>query len=232
MVVLIAGFYSYLFCYAQEKEQLIRNWIIPGRDENADVRIIDLTSYYTAALDDDWLVSAGANLKILPKGIQEFDSVFFDIRGIIQLGGISLYKESDYSINEQKEKYPEKVEDIKINQKTSNIYFLHACAWGEENNKEVGQYIVHYEDGTSSVISLKYMDSLRDWWFKPEDEMPKNATQAWTGLNDLTEKLGFQISLFKYKWENPFTDKTIISIDYISTMTNAAPFLVSISLGE
>jgi hypothetical protein len=231
-LLLLVVFYSHSFCYSQEKEPLIRNWIIPERDINTNIRLIDLTDYYTAALDDDWLVSAGANLKRLPKGVQTFDNVMFDIRGIVQLGGLSLYKESDYPVEMQKIKYPERVVGIKINQKTSKIYFLHASSWGEENNKEVGQYIIHYEDGNSITISLKYMDALRDWWIKPEDKMPENATQAWIGLNDLTEKLGYQISLFKYTWENPYNNKLIKSIDYLSMMTNASPFLIAITLGE
>jgi len=231
-LIFLVLFYSPSFCYSQEKEPLIRNWIIPEREANVSIRLIDLTDYYTAALDDDWLVSAGANLKRLPKGIQKFENVMFDIRGIVQLGGLSLYKESDYTTEEQKIKYPEKVIGIKINQKASKIYFLHASAWGEENNKEVGQYIVYYEDDTTDTISLRYLDALRDWWFKPGDNMPGNATQAWTGLNDLTEEKGYQISLFNYKWENHYIDKAIKSIDFISTMTNAAPFLIAISLGE
>lgn len=230
-----AIFNIHSFCYSQEKqdkEPLIRNWIIPDRDENVSIRLIDLTDYYTAALDDDWMVSAGSNLKRLPKGIQQFENVKFDIRGVVQLGGINMYKESDYTKEEQKKHYPEKVNGIKVNQKASILYFLHASAWGEEIDKEVGQYIIQYEDGTSNIISLEYMDALRDWWFMPEDEMPKNATQAWTGLNDLTEKKGYQIALFNYKWLNPYSDKIIKSIDYISTMTEAAPFLIAITIGE
>lgn len=232
LLMLTVIYFSYSWCYSQEKELLIRNCVIPERDANVSERLIDLTGYYTAALDDDWLVSAGANLKRLPKGIQTFEDVKFDIRGIVQLGGLGLYEESDYSKEEQKIKYPEKVVGIKVNQESSKIYFLHASAWGEENGKEVGQYVAHYEDGMSDTISIKYMDALRDWWFTQEDEMPENATQAWTGLNDLTEKRGMQITLFNYKWENPYTDKTIKSIDYISTMTIAAPFLIAISLDE
>lgn len=230
-----AIFNIHSFCYSQEeheKETLIRNWVIPERDENVSIRLIDLTDYYTAALDDDWMVSAGSNLKRLPKGIRLFENVKFDIRGVVQLGGINMYKESDYTEEEQKKHYPEEVNGIKVNQKASILYFLHASAWGVENNKEVGQYIIQYEDGTSNIISLRYMDALRDWWFTREDEMPKNATQAWTGLNDLTEKRGAQIALFNYTWVNPFSDKTIRSIDYISTMTEAAPFLIAISVSE
>ena len=191
-----------------------------------------MTKYYTAALDDDWLVSAGANLKRLPKGIQKLDNTRFDIRGIIQLGGLSLYNESDYPVEEQKIKYPEKVSGIEINQKASKVCFLQASAWGEEKDKEVGQYIIHYEDNSTDTISIRYLDNLRDWWFAEGDEMPKNATQAWIGLNDLTEKRGMQISLFNFKWGNPHIDKTIKSIDFLSTMTNAAPYLVAITLDE
>jgi beta-galactosidase len=216
-----------------ESEPLVRNWIIPDRDKNASDRLIDLTDYYTGSLDDDWMVSAGSNLKRLPKGIQQLDGVKFDIRGVVQLGGINMYKESDYTKEEQKKHYPQKVNGIKINQKASVIYFLHASAWGEEKNKEVGQYVIQYEDGTSGIISLKYLDVFRDWWYLPDEEMPTNATKAWNGLNDLAEKKGsYQIALFNYKWENPFSDKTIKTIDFISTMTTAAPFLIAVTLGE
>jgi hypothetical protein len=219
-------------CYSQEKEELIRNWVFPERSANTNSILIDLTNYYTAALDDDWLVSAGANLKKLHKGVTTFNNVAFDIRGVIQLGGIDLYAESDYSIEDQKKHYPEKVTGIQINQKTSEIYFLHASAWGEAKNKEIGQYVINYEDGSSEKVSLKYMDAFRDWWFMPNDEMPSNATIAWTGLNDLTEKKGYHIRLFTYTWKNPTAQKTIKTIDFISTMTTASPFLIAITLGE
>jgi hypothetical protein len=233
--ILLTGlsiFFLQSLCYSQEKEPLIRNWYIPVRDVKTDMRLIDLTKYYTAALDDDWLVSAGANLKRLPKGIQKFDNISFDIRGIIQLGGLSLYKESDYPVEEQKIKYPEKVCGIVINQKASKVCFLQASAWGEVENKEVGQYIIHYEDNSTDTISIRYLDNTRDWWFAEGDEMPKNAAQAWTGLNDITEKRGLQIRLFTYIWNNPQINKTIKSIDFLSAMTNAAPYLVAITLEE
>jgi hypothetical protein len=232
LLIFLTVFYFQSLCYSQEKEPLIRNWFIPERDAKTDMRLIDLTKYYTAALDDDWLVSAGANLKRLPKGIQKLDNIRFDIRGIIQLGGLSLYKESDYPIEEQKIKYPEKVNGIEINQKASRVYFLQASAWGEEEDKEVGQYIINYEDNSADTISIRYLDNLRDWWFAEGDKMPKNATQAWIGLNDITEKRGLHISLFNFEWKNPHIDKTIKSIDFLSTMTNAAPFLVAITLDE
>lgn len=232
VLILLSVFCFQLISYAQEDGPLIRNWYFPERDANADERLIDLTDHYTAALDDDWLVSAGANLKRLPKGIQTMDGVAFDIRGIIQLGGLSLYEESDYPVEEQKVKYPEKVSGIEVNQKAPAIFFLQASAWGEEEGKEVGQYIIHFEDNSTDTISIKYLDIIRDWWIGEEDPMPANASIAWTGLNDITEDRGMQIRLFNFKWDNPNPEKAIKSIDFVSTMTNVAPYLVAITLAE
>jgi hypothetical protein len=57
--------------------------------------LIDLSGCYTASLDDDWLVSAEANLQPLPKGMQNFAGVKFDVRGLIQLAGKNLNKQSE-----------------------------------------------------------------------------------------------------------------------------------------
>lgn len=40
----------------------------------------------------------------MPLRIQTFEDVKFDIRGIVQSGGLGLYEESDYSKEEQKNK--------------------------------------------------------------------------------------------------------------------------------
>jgi hypothetical protein len=196
------------------------------------MRLIDLSAHFNAALDDDWLVSAGANLKRLPKGIQTFNGIRFDIRGLIQLGGLSLYEESDYNTEDKNKHYPDRVDGIKIGQKTPAINFLHATAWGGEKGLEVGEYVIRYTDGSLITVPLNYLDVFRDWWFMPEDEMPGNAKIAWTGLNDLTKELGYQVRLFNYKWENPQSDKRIHSIDFISKMTEVSPFLVAITLDE
>jgi hypothetical protein len=37
------------------------------------------------------------------------------------------------------------------------------------------------------------------------------------------------IRLFKTSWVNPFPDEEITSIDYVSAMSDAAPFLIAIT---
>ena len=60
---------------------------IPKRSRQANRDMIDLTDYYTATLDEDWLGKPGANLAPLPQGVQAFAKAAFDVRGLVQLAG-------------------------------------------------------------------------------------------------------------------------------------------------
>jgi hypothetical protein len=51
---------------------------------------------------------------------------------------------------------------------------------------------------------------------------------AWVGGNIATE-FRRPMGLFRTSWENPLPDVTITSIDYVSAMGQAAPFLVAIT---
>jgi len=212
------------------EEILKRDGIIPPRDPQASPNLINLSKYYTASLDDDWLVSAGANLQPLPKGIQTFAGVEFDVRGLIQLAGTNLYKESKLDENEKKEYYPNAVENIKVQIKGQKIHFLHSSSWGANENEKIGEYIIHYENGEIKNIPLLYLQSLRDWWTAPDDPTPKNAEIAWKSQNEATKKIGSNILIFKYTWENPLSEVKINTIDFVTSMTTASPYLIAITV--
>jgi hypothetical protein len=48
---------------------------------------------------------------------------------------------------------------------------------------------------------------------------------VWSAINNA----GLHVRLFKTTWVNPMPEKEITSMDYISTMSNAAPFLVAVT---
>ena len=81
---------------------------------------MDLSKYYTASLDDDWLGKPGANLASLPKGVQAFVRAAFDVRGLIQLAGKGAIEKTGIS-------FPVSVKDIQINRKGRKLYFLHGA---------------------------------------------------------------------------------------------------------
>ncbi|MDI6784850.1 MAG: family 20 glycosylhydrolase, partial [bacterium] len=61
------------------------------------------------------------------------------------------------------ESFPEKVTGIPIHRKVIALSFLHTTAWSTESKKKVGQYIIHYADGTKSALDLVYGVNIHSW---------------------------------------------------------------------
>jgi len=198
--------------------------VIPNRDPGASASLLDLSGHYTAPLDNDWLVSAGVNLRSLPKGIQTFAGVRFDVRGIVQLASTELLLQSTLSDQEKTRQYPRTVEGIPVGLKAARIYFLQAAAWSAGNGEKVGEYVIHLADGRKLSVPLLYQQSLIDWWVKSAADKPTNAEVAWHGSHSKSK-----ISLFTFSWTNPSPDTVIDRIDFVSAMTKSAPFLVAVS---
>jgi hypothetical protein len=59
---------------------------------------------------------------------------------------------------------------------------------------------------------------------KSATDKPTDAEIAWHGSHARSS-----ISLFKYTWTNPLPNVAIDTIDFVSAMTRAAPFLVAIT---
>ena len=59
----------------------------PLPDAGALAKLIDLSSYYNVALTESWHWGFGpSDLSELPRGLQTFAGVQFDVRGLIQIG--------------------------------------------------------------------------------------------------------------------------------------------------
>jgi hypothetical protein len=206
------------------QDEFYRGGVVPNRDPRASPSLVDLSGHYTAPLDNDWLVSTGVNLGSLPKGIQSFAGVEFDARGIVQLASTELLSQSVLSEKEKARQYPRSVRGIPVRLRAEKIHFLQASAWGAGEGEKVGEYVVHYANGEQRSIPLLYQRSLIDWWVKSATDKPTHAEIAWHGSHTRS-----RISLFKYTWTNPLPHVAIDTIDFVSAMTRAAPFLVGIT---
>lgn len=194
--------------------------LIPARLPYAPEEVVDLTPYYNAALVKAWHPGAGGNnLEGLPKGLLQLGDSVFDVRGIIQLSGKRL--------REAGGRYPEAVRGIRIEQSARQLHFLHACGWKTQEGVPVGEYIVRYENGQEVSIPMVYGHDVRDW---NADSDPaaglKRGRQVWSAVNNAR----FRVRLFETVWVNPTPEVPIASIDFISTMSEAAPFLVALTL--
>jgi hypothetical protein len=196
---------------------------VPAREVSAPATLLDLSNYYNAALDETWHPGMqNNNLAALPTGLQTFAGVMFDVRGVVQLAGRRLWREG----------FPRRARGIPVGQKAARLHFLHATGWVVPDGTQIGNFVVHYRDGRRRFIPILFGQDVSDWFGPAEltsQAYRQGATVAWE------EPVRGSASarshrLFKTAWANPFSETEIMSLDYVSAMTEAAPFLVAISV--
>lgn len=196
---------------------------IPERSPEAGSAQIDLGGYYNAALEDSWHQGNMENntLRDLPTGLQTFNDVQFDVRGIVQLAGKS-------QIAESRARFPEEVEGIPVGRSATALHFLHGTGWKASLDTTIGRYVVHYANGARRTVLIVYGRDVRDWWTDTSETVGDELQVAWTGENHSYAGAP-ELRLYQTRWENPLPDQEIASIDFISTMTDSAPFLIALT---
>ncbi len=194
----------------------------PPRDPQARPGLINLGAYYNASLTESWHGNPNNDLASLPSGVQNFAGVDYDVRGIIQLGGKSPGAE----------RFPARVNGIKIQQKCARLYFLHAAGFGSVTNEggQIGSYVLHFATNQMQLaIPIIYGRDVRDWHTLAGEKPAPDLTVAWTGVNAVSAAAHNTIRLFTTTWVNLVPEVEIESIDFVSAMNPAAPFLIAIT---
>ena len=209
----------------------------PPRPPGLDPKQLDLSAFYNASLYT-WGTGQeveGYGLGRLPLSFTPLHGVEFDLRGVIQLnsGGIpsgsSAPNQRPRDINERLGRdYPDQVTGIPVNQATEALHFLMSCRWGRETSgNEVAHYLVHYNDGTTEKAPISYPDDVADWVQSGENDRLPEERIGWRGMlaNGTNERV-----LSEVVWKNPHPQKTVSTIDFVSSHKAAAPFLIAITL--
>jgi RNA polymerase sigma factor (sigma-70 family) len=190
----------------------------PGKERA--VTYVDLQPKANQRLKESFHKFDGNNLAELKPGKQTLGGLKFDIgEGLIQLANDELEVE-----------LPEKVTGIKVGAKFARMHILQATGYSVDDGTVIARYIVHYADKSTRTIEVVYGKDVRDWWRRPDDQEPTRARVAWEGSNRSAKLDHCSLWLFAVTWKNPDPDKTVVSIDYVSALTAAAPFVVALTL--
>jgi hypothetical protein len=174
----------------------------PARSKQAIPDLMDLTSYYTTSLEE-------SNLAALPKGVQAYARAAFDIRGMIRLAG------------NKPSAHPDDVKNIAIHHKGEKIDFLHGASGSIEGDTVIGSYVFHYANGETKKIPLVYGRNTKNSFDRNSGDVLTDAVTAWS--NETTR-------VFKYTVYNPLPDIEVQTMDFISNNTQAAPFLIAMTI--
>ena len=93
--------------------------------------------------------------------------------------------------------------------------------------------MLHYADGETRPLDLVYGRDVRDWWYDPakaDAETTDRAKVVWTGLNPVANDYGRRLRLYLNTRENPRPGVKITSSDFVSAMSESAPFLIAITV--
>jgi serine/threonine protein kinase len=192
--------------------------------QNRTTSFVDFSNAYNAPLTDTWFIlsNSGNSLTNLPSGLQLLAGTTFNIQGVVQLRGAPA----------EDNRFPQSVSGIQVSRTCHALHFLHATQRARPDGVRIGHYVVHYGNGSNLSLPLIYSENIRDWWVNDDESVPPpSLVTAWIGSNaeSLRDKGPQSIRLFKWTWNNPHPELKIDTIDFISDMTECAPFLVAIT---
>jgi hypothetical protein len=192
---------------------------IPPRDPYAAPETVDLSAHYNLSLK----TASKNDLADLPSGIQTFGGIKFDVRGILRL---SNQREPALG-----DKYPSRIEGIRIGRKCKHLHFLHATTSEAPAGMSVGSYLVHYADDRTQRIPIVYGRQVRTWWTRQNEPLDtKPSGLIWMGTNlHVQSNKSRSLRLFKSSTEMLRPDVEVVSIDFFSSEVGAGPFLVALT---
>jgi hypothetical protein len=189
---------------------------IPPRPPRLPPELLDLTDIYSGKLDDG-LASLNLwrqSLRALPQGRATLGGTEFDLRGLLLLRSAQLT--ADHGTTR---------EGISVNQACHRLHFLHATDIQETNGVQVAAYVAHYADGQQQEIPVLFGRDTGAWLLEEDPADTAQPVVAWRH----SPGGGITLQLYVMTWENPRAGVPIASLDFVSKMSQAAPFLVAIT---
>ncbi len=172
---------------------------------------------------------AVTDLEGLPSGSQNLGGVDYRIDPKLLHLGSSVFPD-----------YPKERTGISVGKTCRAIHFLHSSQGGaftqpghpkhENDGVEIGRYVMHYADGSEETFPIIYGRELRGWWDWDNNAPTTNSQIVWTGNNPEAGKYRRKIRLYWAVWENPYPEKPIETIDFVSSGAKAAPFCLAMTL--
>jgi hypothetical protein len=193
---------------------------IPAREPGTPGELLDLTGHYNRSLKP-WIEGGLAeSVAGLPAGQTNVAGWPFDVRGVIQLGS------RDYPMSH----HPAAVSNIVVGFQCQSLVFLHGTVRADVIGNVIGQYVIHFEDGSAAIFPIRYGRSLLDWRTDPVGNRTlQNPNSLWRVSTAEAFSRNKAVHLYATEWHNPYPRLRINQIDFVSSMVISSPFLVGVS---
>ncbi len=193
---------------------------IPPRDPSATLSQVDLGAHYNAAFSEVWfqrpdIATLPPVLQTFPAGPVTFQGIVFDARGVVQLND-----RARRFVHE----FPNEVSGIRLGAKGNQIHFVHATSMDDRFGTVVIRYRMHYANGEVREFPISADRDIGNFYLNSNPE----GNLIWKA-EKVTDSFG-DVGLFLSTWDNPLPDVEITSIDLVSALSEAQPFVVAITV--
>jgi len=198
---------------------------IPPRDPAAGPNQVDLAETMNANLDEAWIPTASLDdldqdLSAMRVGLQTLQGVPFEVRGVIQLGR----QDPDWS------QFPRQVQ-IRVGRSFRQFHVLHGALRAEKDDTAIGSYRLHYADGGTADIEIRYGRDLRHWQDVSDSKpLGEGTAVAWTGPRWAKASGPDSLRCYRTSYTNPRPEIEVVRMDFTSALTGAAPFLLALTV--
>jgi hypothetical protein len=184
-------------------------------------RILDLSRYFNFVLHDFPPADGPTNnLSALPKGLREWDGITFDVRGVIHLtrGSRNL-------------PFPIGVDDIVVMQQCSRIHLLHGFVFSEPPSGDVARLAIQFSGEQEHSAALSHTGDNFGHGGDPGSRVAgRSDTLVWKTTLEVKHLKTRTVCLYHTSMANPHPEAEITSLSFSSAMTEAAPFLLAVTL--
>lgn len=194
-------------------------------DGEEDSQPIDLSAFYgkvSGTEGDSWFTHP--DWKIVPKGLQNFDGILFDLSGTLLLKSQNMPQ------------LKEAVRNVPVKRKCRYIHLLHGFGYSDEDGTTIATMEIHYANGEKRAIPIICGVHVRNWWKekteKISDVSDPNSGVAWSGQGEYPPPDRASVRLFRSTFVNPLLNAPIDHIDFVSQNSKAIPCIVSLSVGD
>jgi len=205
---------------SQDLAEHKRLLLIPSRDPLVNPDLIDLSAHYNMSLLKSW-DARGNDLARLPQGLQSFDDIEFDVRGLVVLNGARAQRRGL--------SYPAQVTAIAVSRSFRRLHLLHSAGDAPKvpEGTAIASLVLRYADGQRHELPFVYGQHVRAAEVLSDAKQTLTAgALAWKGTNDA----GWSLHIWKCSLENPLPDVKVDTIDYVSKMAEGNPYLIAMTV--
>lgn len=196
---------------------------IPVREARATPNQLDLSGAYNAGLGEAWEPQAhleaieGSCFSEFPSGLRQVEGILFDVRGVVGLA----------HADPRSMILPQRV-PIPVARQVRKLHVLHGATNANDirEGESMGSYVLRFADGQQRKCEIRSGWEVRDWWVSvaPQGDC-ENGTVAWRGPDP--SRPGELLQVFKTTYLNPRPEVEVTSIEFVSKLAPAAPFLLA-----